>query len=301
MDSNAPRSAGFYDFLGWIEANKKRVAIGAAAVLFAVLVVGILVWRSGEREVDAELALSAVPMPTSPSDPVAPGTGDAFAKVAAEYSGTQAAAKALIRAGTAYFAEGKYAKAREQFDAYLREFGATPWVPEALLGIAASLEAENKIPEAITKYKDFLSTYGTAPSADMARFNLARLYEQSNQPQLALETLTAMLKAQTAGGPPSPSAQEAQMKMRALLAKNPGLMPTNAAPARAPQQPPLVLKPQEPGGATPPVIVNPAQPTPGQPNPSGEAPKIIVNPTAPGSGQPTPAPSAPAQPAPPAK
>lgn len=291
MDSNAPRTAGFYDFLGWLETNKQRVAIYTGLLCLIALGIGVWVWRSGQSEIEAEEALSAIRLEA----PQPAGTGDALAKIAAEYSGTSASGKALLRSGTAYFAEGQFAKARQQFEAYLREFGATPWVADAVLGIAASLEAEGKTAEAISKYKDFLNSYGTAPSADIARFSLARLYEQSNQLQLALETLQKMATPSAPNTQASPSAQEAQMRIRALLTKHPSLMPAPVtAQPRPPAQPPLVLKPQDPpGGATPQVIVNPAQPTPGQPNPPGTQPQIIVNPA-----QPAPSPAAPTQPAP---
>ena len=91
--------------------------------------------------------------------------------------------------------------------------------------------------------------------------------------------------------------KQAQAKIRAIYTKNPALMPApvTAAPTVRPavQQQPLVLKPTDaPAGtpAQPQIIVNPAQATPGQPNPAGNAPKIIVNPA--------PATPAPATPAP---
>ena len=299
MDTNAPQSAGIYNLLGWLETNKKRVAIGAGVVAVAALVVGIFAWQSGERVIKAEEALASVRMPYSPLELPAAGTADALAKIAADYSGTPAAGKALLRAATVYFGDGNYAKAREQFDAYLREYGATAQVKDAVFGLAVCLDAENKSAEAITKYNDFIAnpSYAADPVADMARFNLVRLYEQSNQPQLALEVLTKMAGTPMPNQPPNPVAQEAQAKIRAIYTKNPALMPApvTAAPTVRPavQQQPLVLKPTDaPAGtpAQPQIIVNPAQATPGQPNPAGNAPKIIVNPA--------PATPAPATPAP---
>jgi tetratricopeptide (TPR) repeat protein len=274
MDTNAPQSAGLYDFLGWLETNKKRVAIGAGVAVVVALAIGLFVWQRGERVIKAEEALASVRMPYSPLEIPAAGTADALAKIAADYPGTPAAAKALLRAGTVYFGDGNYAKAREQFDAYLRNFGATAQVKDAVFGLAVCLDAENKSAEAITKYKDFITTYGADPVADMARFNLVRLYEQSNQPQLALEILTKMVGTPAPNQPPSQASQEAQAKIRAIYAKNPALMPApvTAAPTVRPavQQQPLVLKPQD----------APSQPTPGQPNPV---------PTQPTPAQPAPA------------
>lgn len=286
METNAPQSAGLYDVLGWIDANKKRVALGVLVVAVVALGVGIFVWQRGQRAIQGEEALAGLKMPYSPLEAPAAGTGDALAKIAADYPGTPAAAKALLRAGTVYFGEGNFAKARASFDSYLREFGATAQVKDAVFGLAACLDAEGKSAEAIAKYKDFITNPAYAADAvgDMARFNLVRLYEQSNQPQLALEVLTKMVGAPVPNQPPSPAAQEAQAKIRAIYTKNPALMTAPAPNAMRPgvQQTPLVLKPTAaPAAGSPQVIVNPATPTPGQANPAGAAPKIIVTPTTP--------------------
>ena len=286
METNAPQSAGLYDVLGWIDANKKRVALGVLVVAVVALGVGIFVWQRGQRAIQAEEALAGLKMPYSPLEAPAAGTGEALAKIAADYPGTPAAAKALLRAGTVYFGEGNFAKARASFDSYLREFGATAQVKDAVFGLAACLDAEGKSAEAIAKYKDFITNPAYAADAvgDMARFNLVRLYEQSNQPQLALEVLTKMIGTPAPNQPPSPAAQEAQAKIRAIYTKNPALMSAPAPNAMRPgvQQTPLVLKPTAaPAAGSPQVIVNPATPTPGQANPAGAAPKIIVTPTTP--------------------
>ena len=159
MESDAPPSAGLYNFLGWFETNKKRVALGAGVVAFVALAIGLYVWHNSETALEAEEALSAVKMPFSPIEQPAPGTAEALAKIAAEYPKTPAAAKALLRAGTVYFGDGNFGKAREQFTAYIRDFGDTPWVPQAVFGLAACLDAENKTAEAITKYKEFAASY----------------------------------------------------------------------------------------------------------------------------------------------
>ena len=77
MDSEAPPSAGFYNFLGWFEANKQRVAIGAGILVVVGLVVGLMVWRSSQRVIEAEEALGLVKMPFSPIEVPPPGTAEA--------------------------------------------------------------------------------------------------------------------------------------------------------------------------------------------------------------------------------
>jgi tetratricopeptide (TPR) repeat protein len=166
-------------------------------------------------------------MPFGPSQLPEPGTAEALLKVAADYPGTLAAAKAILRAGTVYFDQGNYPKAQEQFERYLRAHGETPWVPQAVYGIAASIEAQGKAAEAITKYTSFLASYPNDPAADQARLALARLYEQTQQPVLALDILNKIVNQ--AGGF-SPGASEAQDKIRELYAKHPALAPSNPSP-----------------------------------------------------------------------
>ena len=222
MDSDTPPSAGFYSFLGWIEANKQRVAIGACLVAVIAAVVGFFVWRGGQRALEAEEALSSVRMPFVPSETPAPGTAEALAGIADEFPKTQAAPKARLRAGTVYFDQGNYAKAQEQFEKFLRDHGDSMWTPQAVFGIAACLDAQNKVNEAITKYNDFISKYSSDPAVDQARLSLARLYEQTKQPALALDALRKMTEGQAG---PTPAGQEAQEKIRELFNKHPELVP----------------------------------------------------------------------------
>ena len=265
MESKAPPSAGFYDFLGWLDVNKQRLAIAAVIMAFVGLIIGWFVWRSGQREIEAAQALSAVRLPFNPTEPPPPGTAEGFLKVATEFSGTRAAAQAVLRAGSAYFAEGNYAQAQKQFEDFVRQHGDTPWVPQAVFGIAASLDAQGKSPEAISKYNDFLRSYANDPAADQARLNLARLYEASNQPAQAAD----MLNKVTSAGPMTPMAGEAQERLRALQAKHPELMATNVLsrqPAPAPMRTNAVVMTNRI------TVTNPAS------NPTGAAPKIILQP-----------------------
>jgi predicted negative regulator of RcsB-dependent stress response len=228
MENDTPPSAGFYNFLGWLENNKQRVLMGAVIVLLVGTVIGFFVWRGSQKKVDAEQALSSVRMPFGPGQQVEPGTAEALVKVAQDYPGTMAAAKATLRAGTVYFDQGNYTKAQEQFDLFLREHNETPWVPQAVYGIAASIEAQGKTAEAITKYTNFIATYPNDPAADQARLTLARLYEQTQQPALALDVLNKLMSNQQGGF--GPGASEAQDKIREIYAKHPNLAPVPSNP-----------------------------------------------------------------------
>lgn len=233
MDSDTPPSAGFYNLLGWFEANKQRVAVGACVIALLGAIIGFFAWRGGQRALEAEEALSSVRMPLVPSETPAPGTAEALAKIADEFPKTLAAPKARLRAGTVYFDQANYTKAQEQFERFLRDHGDTEWTPQAVLGVAACLDAQGKVNEAIAKYNDFITRYSSEPAADQARLSLARLYEQSKQPALAFDVLRKMTEGQTQTGF-SPSAQEAQEKIRVLLTKHPELMPPPQPPAATP-------------------------------------------------------------------
>lgn len=222
MESTTPPSAGLYDVLGWFETNKKRVAIAVGALLAAALVAGLFVWQKGQKEQSAEHALSSVYVPFSPSEPYPAGTGDKFAKVADEYSGTKAAHKARIRAATAYFSENNYPKAMEQFEKVLSQHADSDYVPQAVFGIAATLEAQAKTTEAIAKYKEFSEKYPTDAAAEQAKLNMARLYEQTKQPALAHDVLKKMTEGVAAF---TPAASEAHERMRALETAHPELRP----------------------------------------------------------------------------
>jgi tetratricopeptide (TPR) repeat protein len=101
-------------------------------------------------------------------------------------------------------------------------------VPQAVYGIAACLEAQGKTADAIAKYNQFIQTYASDPALDQARLSLARLYDQTQQPALALDVLNKLVSAQPGGF--SPAAAEAQDKIKELYAKHPSLAPSNPPP-----------------------------------------------------------------------
>jgi predicted negative regulator of RcsB-dependent stress response len=290
MEASSPPSAGFYNFLGWIETNKKRLGIGAGVAVVVVLAVSLWLWYGGEQKRAAEEALSSVRAPFSPGEVAAPGTAEALLKVAADYPNTPAASKAMLRAGTTYFDQGQFTKAQQQFETALRDrtFGESPWVPQAVFGIAASFDAQGKDAEAIAKYNDFIRSYGNDPSAEQARLNVARLYEKTKQPALALDVLKKMTENQQQGFTPAMS--EAQERIREIYAKNPSLVPP-PPPMTPPVTTPTitqfsnVVRPptnvisltnllRKTNAASAPVL-----------NQTGAAPKIIINPATPNAGK----------------
>src|SRR4051812_36129609 len=149
MDAKAAQQPGMIRFLAWFEVNKKRVLIGTIIVLVVGLVIGLAIYYQSQREVRASAALSEVHTPMNPTAAPAPGTAEAYKKVAEEHKGTQAAGRALILAGTTLYTQGQYEEAQKLFERFARDYPGSPFVPEALYGIASSLDAEKKPADAI--------------------------------------------------------------------------------------------------------------------------------------------------------
>jgi tetratricopeptide (TPR) repeat protein len=257
MDSEKQNSEAVFKFLGWLEVNKKRVAIGGAAGLAALGLIATLMWFSKQKEFTASEALASIRIPYHPSDPVPPDTADKLQKLAAEYPGTDAAKRAQLIRGGLLYTDGKYAEAQAVFEKFMRDYQESPWIPQAFYCDAVCLDAQNKIPDAIAKYEDFGRRYPNDPLADQARLNLASLYEASNKPADALKEYEKITKAMAQ----TPALQEAQEKQRALLTKHPELMPTNA-PVLRPTPPTLsstgqvmTIRSNPPAGTNVPLVI----------------------------------------------
>ena len=226
MESEAPPSAAFYNFLGWLNANKKPLGWFVLAV---AAVIGFLVfrdWKKDQNEIAAAEQLSNIRLPYNAGELPPPGTDDALVKLAAEHSGTSAGAHAQLLAGSTFFAEGKYAEAQAQFEKFLGEHGDSPWAVSAKYGLATSLDAQNKTNEAIAKYEEFIKRYPNDPVTDHAKLGAGRLYEQSGKPEQAVEIYDKMLKS-TMNNPNSynQTAMDAQERLKELFTKNPALAP----------------------------------------------------------------------------
>ncbi len=224
MDSETQKTDALYEFLAWLEVNKKRVAIGGGAVLVLAGLIATVVWYRGQAELKASEALSAIRVPANPSEPLPPDTLDNLQKFIAGHSGTAAAKRAeLIRAGL-LFTTGQYADAQGAFEKFIQQHAESPWISEAYYGSAVCLDALGKTNEAVAKYEDFARRFSTDPKIDQARFHLATLLESANRPADAVREYDRIVKATSY----SPSQGEAQDRLRKLLVKYPHLAPTNA-------------------------------------------------------------------------
>lgn len=199
METEEKQSQMFYELWAWAETNWRRLAGGAAAVAFIALVVSFIIWRQGVKAEAASQALSAV-RPTAGADGsmVMPTAAD-YLKVAKDYPGSLAAARASLLAGSAHFEAGKYADAKAEFDKFLREFPQSNLRIEATYGQAACLDALNKPDEAIAAFKSLIDRYPTDPLAARAKVSLARQYKAKNQPAEALRLLEEVARTEQFG------------------------------------------------------------------------------------------------------
>ena len=58
METEITSSARFYDFLAWLDANKRRLGLAVAVVAVAGFVIAFMIWKDNQRELRANEALS---------------------------------------------------------------------------------------------------------------------------------------------------------------------------------------------------------------------------------------------------
>ena len=217
MESEAPSSASI-NFLAWVEVNKKRLVIAGVALIGLVAVVSLVMQQQTSKETKASEALSEVKLPYNPSLAPAPGTADALLKVANDYRGTKAAARALLVSASVLYGEKNYDGAQKRYSQLIADYPDTQWLPEAAFGIAASLDAQGKTAEAIAKYEEVRKRHATSPVAEEAKLGLARLQETS-KPEDAFKLYMELSKA----NPNTSLAAEADYRQEEMLRANPAL------------------------------------------------------------------------------
>src|SRR5271170_6176427 len=79
----------------WIEANAKRIALGAAVVVIAVFVYSFHTYRQSQREIAAGEALTQAGISQSGVQ-----LAETCLKIATDYAGTAAAQRALLQGAT---------------------------------------------------------------------------------------------------------------------------------------------------------------------------------------------------------
>src|SRR4051812_40880837 len=228
MDSQASRgSSGWLTFAAWFEVNKRRVLIGGGIALLVGLVVALFIYNESQKEIRASEALSEVRSSYTPGQPSPPGLADAYFKIAKDYSGTKAGARAALMGASALFTDGNYAAAQQKFEQYIKDYPESPWLAQAHFGIAACFDAQKKYSEAASKYEELRRRYPNDAVADETKLALGRVYEAQNKPGEAYKVYEELVKANQYGGIGS----EAGIRIADLEEKHPDLVKTNTPPA----------------------------------------------------------------------
>lgn len=226
MQPEGSESTWLYEFLAWLEFNRKRVIAGAIGVLVLIAVVQVYVWYRAQAELQANDALISLKSPRGEAADTGP-TASELLRVVQEHGSTRAAERALLMAASALYTEGKHADAQKQFELFLSRYGGSPLAGIASLGVATCLDAQDKMDEALAAYQGLLNQYPNDSVVFRARLAMAALYEAKKQPEQAFR-IYEEIGRQTGAGM---NAMEANRRKEALLQKHPSLGMTNA-PAR---------------------------------------------------------------------
>jgi outer membrane protein assembly factor BamD (BamD/ComL family) len=251
MNPETTQSTAFYEFLAWLEQNRRNLVIGIAVALVLGCAVAVYRWKSRQTELAATEALLQLRPPLNPAEKTPVAAAESYLKITSDFPNTDAAERASLLAAGAMFHEGKYAEALAQFDKFLQKHGSHPFAASAAYGRASSLEAQGKLEEALTAYQGIISQYPKTSLVDQTNLALARLYEIKNQPQMALAKYEELARPNAN----SPSSSEAMRRKEILLAKFPELAKTNSPPAATNSFPSISTN--IPGATSNPALPNP--------------------------------------------
>ena len=233
QQTQQPQSSdSFYNFLGWLEVNKQKVMIWAAAAVVVVVVAIAVISYQTQKERRASEALSNVRAPSASANAsISPSAAaEGYLRVAKEHAGTQAAARALLLAASAKFQDGGYADAQKLYEEFTRDYPESRWLPQAYFGVASSLDAQGKTAEATKQLEELRRRFPNDAVIDETKLALGRLYEAQNRPADAFKLYDDLVKANQFSGLGS----EAGLRLTELVEKHPELAKTNAPPVMNP-------------------------------------------------------------------
>ena len=216
-------STRFEVLLARLEVHKSKILIGSLVILLISAGVYVVRGLREQREEKANAALFALNDPFSGVTNRVAAAGHDYSALAEEFSGTQAAQRALLlSAGTLFSEENNFQRAREQFEEFQAQYPSSAWLPVAVYGTAVCLEAEGKTNECMTAYRDFSERYPDDPIKFQAQLSLARLFTVQAKPQEALTIYDGLTENQTNI---SSWARQANQLKQELLQRHPELAP----------------------------------------------------------------------------
>lgn len=210
------------DFLIWLDRNKKQVGYSLIAVAVIGAAVGLYVWHKGEKETEANAALFALPSGFTQSRNQQPANGEAFLKVADDYSGTSVAERAELMGAGVLFSSGKYKEAQAAFEKFLNDHPEAPNAlrAQASFGVASSLDALGNIDQAVAKYQAVEQQFRGENVVPLAALARGRILEMQNKSEEALKVYQNL---ESSSSPTDPWRTEAIDRREKLVARHPEL------------------------------------------------------------------------------
>jgi TolA-binding protein len=237
-EARQAESTKLYDYLDKAYRNRKEIGIGVAIVAAVAIAAAIYSWRQGENEIAANHALLTVPGAYS-GPATALAVPDGFLKVAGDFPGTAAGARAELLAANILFKQGKYAEAQAAY-AKVAAIDSQPALQaQAEYGVAACLDSTGKASEAAAKYQDVITRFPNDTVSSLAKLGQARIHEAQGKNDLALRLYEELGRA----GQYDPWAAEAGERRQELVSKHPELLktlPSVSAPGMIPSLTPSV-------------------------------------------------------------
>lgn len=227
MNSEAPESAGLIELLTWLDVNKKKLVMGAAAFVAIGFAVSVVRYAKNQKELGASEALLELRTPLNAPTNTPPASSSAFLKIAEDFKGTSAAERAEFLAAATLHTEEKYEQARAAFEKFAGQYPSSAWVAAAQFGVGSSWEALKNPEKAMAAYKTVVDTYPNSSAVADARLAIARLHESKKEPEMALKIYDSL----TGTNSVSARAGDASIRKEALLRQFPYLAKpkTNAA------------------------------------------------------------------------
>jgi predicted negative regulator of RcsB-dependent stress response len=234
MESDIASTGQLYSLLAWIDKNRKQIISTAVILVLVGVVVAFVMWRNEQKQIQAGETLSGVMAASGATGPSA----EALFKVASDYAGTDAGARALLGAAGELFAEGKITESQAAFEKFLGQYAGSPLLAQAKLGVAICLNTQGKTSEATVAFKEVVDRFPGENTVTPAKFYLAGLYEAEGKVEMARD-----LYLDLARDGRSTHGSEAIARLTEMFQKNPSLRPGAATPTPASAAPTAPVAP----------------------------------------------------------
>ena len=222
MESDIASTGQFYSLLAWLDKNRKQIISTAVILIIVGVVVSFVIWRNEQRRIQAGETLTSVFASSGSSGIV---SAEALLKVAGDYSGTEAAGRALLGGAGQLFLDGKISDAQASFEKFVADYPDSSLLSQAKLGVAICLDAQGKTAEATTGFKEVVDRFPGGNTATPAKFYLAGLYEAQGKAEMARDLYLDLARDNR-----STYGSESIGRLTEMFQKNPSLRPGAASP-----------------------------------------------------------------------